>query len=137
MADGRSGGAGRALKHAPGGNRLRGGVLAVLLFAAAGILGCDELLPERSPGAELWKDRCADCHGRDGSGNTPRYMGDYRADLLDDTWEHGGDAGSWEMVIRDGVFGRMPANEELTREELAALVAHLRQLRERNSGSRG
>ena len=111
--------------------------VALLAGAAIGLAGCDELMPARSAGEKLWRQRCAECHGRDGSGDTPRFMGNYKADLLDDTWEHGGDEGSWEMVIRDGVFGSMPANEELTPDQLQALVDYLRQLRLERSGTRG
>jgi hypothetical protein len=56
-------------------------------------------------------------------------MGDYKADLLDDSWEHGGDPGSWAVVIKEGVFGSMPANPDLTHEQVDALVHYLRQLR--------
>ena len=103
---------------------------AVVLVVAGGVLlaGCD-LLPKRSPGETLWRQRCSECHGLDASGNTPRYMGDYKADLRDDTWSHGSDPGSWAVVIKDGVFGSMPANPDLSREQINALVQYLRQLR--------
>jgi mono/diheme cytochrome c family protein len=110
---------------------------AATLFAAATLLAaCDSLMPARSEGAKLWSDRCQECHGVDGSGNVPRYMGDPKADLLDDSWEHGGDRGSWEMVIRDGIFGTMPDNRDLTPEQLEALVEHLRDLRQTATGTR-
>ena len=110
---------------------------AAILFAAGTLLAaCDALMPARSEGEKLWRDRCQECHGVDGGGNTPRYMGNPKADLLDDSWEHGGDAGSWEIVIRDGVFGSMPDNQDLTSDQVRALVDHLRQLRETASGTR-
>ena len=43
--------------------------------------------------------------------------------------EVSGEPGSWAVVIREGVFGSMPANPDLTREQVAALVQHLRELR--------
>jgi mono/diheme cytochrome c family protein len=114
----------------PGPRRSRDAACAGLALVplALAALGCD-LLPQRPLGERLWRKRCAECHGQDGSGNTPRYMGITEADLLDDSWEHGREPGSWEVVIREGVFGSMPANPDLTREEVLALVHYLRQLR--------
>ena len=105
-------------------------IAGVVLVVAAGLglAGCD-LLSGGSEGARLWKQRCAKCHGVGGDGNTPQYMGNYKADLLDDSWYHGGEPGSWAVVIREGVFGSMPPNPDLSREQVNALVAHLRQLR--------
>jgi mono/diheme cytochrome c family protein len=108
-----------------------------LVPLALGTLGCDLLLPARSPGEKLWRSRCAECHGGDGAGNTPRYMGNYKADLLDDDWEHGAEPGSWGVVIREGVFGQMPANPDLTREQVSALVQYMRQLRGEALPARG
>jgi mono/diheme cytochrome c family protein len=109
---------------------------AVGLALAAGIVllaGCDVVFPHRSEGEKLYRDRCAECHGVDGAGNTVKYMGDYKADLLDDSWEHGSDPGSWGAVIKEGVFGSMPANQDLTRQQVDALVHYLRQLRHEES----
>jgi mono/diheme cytochrome c family protein len=110
-----------------GGSRGPGAALLVAVAGAA-LAGCN-LLPQRSEGEKLWRARCAECHGLDGSGNTPMYMGQPNADLLDDGWEHGGEPGSWEIVIREGLFGQMPGNPDLTREQVRALVQYLRQLR--------
>ena len=51
-------------------------------------------------------------------GNTPQYMGNYKADLATTPGSRGGDPGAWEVVIREGVFGTMPANPDLTREQV-------------------
>ena len=124
------------LPLAPSGARwVPPGAIAFLVIAV-GLTGCDALMTPASPGEKLWRQRCAECHGRDGAGNTPRYMGNYKADLIDDSWQHGGDPGSWEIVIREGVFGSMPANEDLSSEQVEALVQHLRQLRQRGTGTR-
>ena len=102
--------------------------LSALLPLALLATGCD-LLPKRSLGESLWRERCSECHGLDGAGNTPRYMGNYKADLLDDSWEHGGEPQAWEVSIRRGIFGVMPANPDLTTEQVRALVHYLRELR--------
>jgi mono/diheme cytochrome c family protein len=99
-------------------------VCAVVLAAA----GCD-LIEKRTPGEKLWRKRCASCHGLDARGNTPGYMGNVNADLTDDSWVSGGDDGSIEIVVREGIFAKMPANDDLTRDEMKALLGHLRKLR--------
>ena len=110
--------------------------MATIGLLALSAAGCD-LLPKRSVGEQLWRDRCAECHGLDGAGNTPRYMGNAKADLLDDSWEHGREPGSWGVVIREGVFGSMPANPDLNHEQVRALVEYLRQLRGEAQPARG
>ena len=103
---------------------------AGIVVAASLFVGCKWLpFPARSEGEKLWRARCSECHGYDGAGNTPQYMGNYKADLLDDTWQHGAEPGSWAVVIKQGIFGSMPANQDLTREQVDALVHYLRQLR--------
>lgn len=103
-------------------------LVAAALTAAAGCEAVQEMLPG-SPGEKLYRKLCADCHGIDGRGNTPRYMGNNAADLMDDNWERGGDRGSIEITIRQGIFGDMPAHPELTAEEMKQLIDHLFALR--------
>jgi mono/diheme cytochrome c family protein len=110
---------------------LRHLLAATTLGAVTLVLGaCDLLGPKRSPGEKLYRARCADCHGLDGAGNTPLQMGNAYADLLDDSWRHvSGDAYSIEMIIKTGIFAKMPANPDLTDEQLRQLtdwVLHLR-----------
>ncbi len=102
---------------------------AALTACSLALASCDALLPKRSEGEKLWRSRCAQCHGLDGAGNTPQYMGDYQADLTDEDWQHGSDPGSWAVVIRQGVFGSMPANPDLDDAQVKALVQYLRELR--------
>lgn len=99
------------------------GVSIALAMAAS---GCG---PERSLGEELWRDRCARCHGIDARGNTVRYMGNPWADLSDDSWRTAGDPNTVLEVTRSGVVGHMPPNDELTAEELDAVVDWLYYLR--------
>jgi mono/diheme cytochrome c family protein len=109
--------------------------LAALIAAALAAAGCD-LIPQRSAGEKLWRNRCAECHGLGGAGNTPRYMGKIYADLLDDSWRSGSDSIAIADVIRNGVFGEMPAFDQLTEEEIRLLVTYIRELRgEATTGS--
>lgn len=100
--------------------------LPLALALTAGACG---LLPSRSLGEQLWRDECAGCHGVDGRGNTPRYMGNPYADIADSTWRNAGDRDAVRQVVRDGVFGEMPANRDLTDEELDALLDWFYELR--------
>ncbi|MEO7793973.1 MAG: cytochrome c [Thermoanaerobaculia bacterium] len=100
-------------------------LLAVLALAAS---GCD-MFEAKDPGERIFRRQCASCHGLDGRGNTARYMSNPWADITDTSWKSYGDDGSIETVIREGVFGQMPARNELTREEMRALLGYLRELR--------
>jgi mono/diheme cytochrome c family protein len=102
---------------------------AALALAAFTLVDCDQLMPSRSPGERLYRKHCAECHGLDAAGNTPRYMGNPYADLRDNIWKRGGDPVAMERIIRAGVFGEMPANPELTTEEVRSIVDHVRVLR--------
>ena len=96
------------------------------LLLAPFFAGCEHYSPEET----LWRKHCADCHGIDASGNTPRYMGNQWADLLDNSWKSGsGDEYSIAAVIREGVFGEMPANTQLSDQEVSQIVDWLFHLR--------
>ncbi len=103
---------------------------ALALVACVGLLaaGCDAFEP-KDPGERIYRRYCASCHGVDGRGNTVRSMSSDWADLTDSSWKTYGDDGSIETTIREGVFGQMPARNELTREEMRALLGYLRKLR--------
>ena len=86
--------------------------------------------PALARGAQVYQQNCAGCHGIDGSGNTPRYMGNNWANLLDNSWKSGGgDEYSIATVVREGVYGQMPANTELSDEEITQIVDWLYTLR--------
>jgi cbb3-type cytochrome c oxidase subunit III len=105
---------------------------STLLLAAVLVAGCGKLFPHRSQGEELYRQNCADCHGVDGRGNTVLAMGQPYADLTDDVWKNGGDDDAIENSIRVGSFGLMPGfQEKLTGQQVQALVAYLKVLRQR------
>ena len=106
-------------------------VFAVLAGAVV-LTACDsveDIFVKRAPGEKLYRKLCADCHGLDGAGNTPRGMGNPNNDLTDPFWKYGGDAGSIENIIRTGVFGEMPAHDELTDEQVRQVVDYVLKLR--------
>lgn len=112
--------------------RARTAFCVLILLATA---GCERLL-HRSPGETLWRQNCANCHGIDGSGNRPGYMGETYADLRDELWRTGSNDGAMEGVIRGGAFGKMPGFPQLTQEEVRAILDHIHVLRgERTSGT--
>lgn len=104
-------------------------IVATLVVGLIGLsaLACDDLLPKRSKGEQIYRARCAECHGFDGRGNTPRYMGNPNADLTRTTGYV--DVSTMEGVIREGVPGQMRGNPDLTRTEMRALLDWIRHLR--------
>ena len=102
-----------------------------ILLLAAGLLAMTACETGRTPEERLYRKHCSQCHGIDGSGNTPAYMGDPYADLTDEFWRSGsGGDDSVRRVIREGVFGKMPGfTQQLTGPEVEGLVKHMRSLR--------
>ena len=119
--------------------RSRYALFTLVLATAVALAGCDSLpFPRRSQGEKVWRKHCAQCHGIDGNGETPGFMGEQYAGLLDEVWRAGGNDGAMESVIRDGVFGKMPGFPQLTHEEVQAVIDHIHVLRgERTSGTSG
>lgn len=100
-------------------------------LALLSLVACD-LVPHRwSRGERLYRTHCARCHGLYGGGDTIHGMGNEWTNLVDEGFRYGGDAVSMGNVIRDGVLGKMPPydREELSREDLRALINHLFVLR--------
>jgi cytochrome c oxidase cbb3-type subunit 3 len=102
--------------------------LPLLAFFALLASGCG-LLEPKDPGERVYRRLCSSCHGVDGRGNTARYMSNEWADLTDASWKGYGDDGTIETTVREGIFGKMPAHDELTRDEMRALLGYLRELR--------
>lgn len=75
-------------------------IAAVVAYVGglAGGVGADH------PGAAVYADNCADCHGETGAG-----MRDLGApNLRDAIWLYGGDAAAIEATVRHSRYGRMP-----------------------------
>lgn len=106
-----------------------GTALLAVVLAAAVLAACDPLAARRSPGERLFREHCATCHGVDGSGNTPAYMGNAYADLTDGNWRYGGNQGAIAGTIRKGVFGQMPPFRHLGDEEIEDLARYVLGLR--------
>jgi len=110
---------------------------AALVLAAVVLAGCEDMVDvfvKRPPDEKLWRKHCVQCHGVDGSGNTPGYMGNSYADLRDDSWRTGGSEISIGRVIREGVFGEMPGfRQQLTPQEIDLLASYVRRLRSGSS----
>jgi mono/diheme cytochrome c family protein len=105
--------------------------LAGAFAAMLSLAGCNQLFPHRSPGEVLYRKHCAECHGMDARGNTPRYMGNPYADLRDNTWRTASaDEGPIQALIESGVFGEMPAfGDRLSSEEIRQVTYYLKVLR--------
>ena len=110
-------------------NGIVGAVLGAAALALTACAAVEDFFVKRPPGEKLYRKLCAECHGVNGSGNTPRGMGNPNNDLTDPFWKYGGDAGSMEAIIREGVFAQMPAHPELTGEQIKGIVDHVLKLR--------
>ena len=115
------------IQDSPCSNRFLAALCALALSPL--LAGCERF----SPGERLWRKHCADCHGLDGAGNTPRYMGNQWANLTDNEWKSGsGDENTIIGAIRDGVYGDMPGFSQLSDQEVDQIVDYLFYLRGEN-----
>ncbi len=71
---------------------------------AAYVIGMSDGAAADHPGAEVYADNCASCHGADGGGD--RSQGAPR--LSDAIWLYGGDQQTVEATIRNSRYGMMP-----------------------------
>lgn len=107
-------------------------IYAGLLLTALALTACDAIedkVMRREPGERLYRRLCADCHGTEGRGNTALSMGKDYADLTDNFSKYGPEPGTMENLVREGIFGEMPAHPELTPQEVRQIVDHVLKLR--------
>lgn len=80
-----------------------------------------------SPGAEIFADNCAACHGDNGDGG----LENGAPSLADDQWIHGGDGETVWQTLQDGRRGVMPAwQDRLSEAEIRLLALYLTRLGE-------
>ncbi len=80
-----------------------------------------------APAVDLYKTKCAMCHGADGSGNTPMGKKLGLADLRAKNTQSQADAQL--MAVVETGKGKMPGQKDrLSKEEIRQLVAYIRDL---------
>ncbi len=114
----------------PAGKRLRS-LLPGLTFAFALLLGISITSgappSDTSKGAELFKGKCASCHGPDAKGQTPMGKMMKVKDLTSEEVQKQTDAELHDIIAK----GKKPMPEygsKLKKEEIDGMVAYLREL---------
>ncbi|MFO0598111.1 MAG: cytochrome c [Myxococcaceae bacterium] len=83
--------------------------------------------------ARMWKTKCQSCHGADGKAQTDKgkkmqifdmSAADWQAKKTDDDLKKAIKSGT--RTEKDGVKKEMDAYDDLTDEQLSALIAHIR-----------
>lgn len=84
----------------------------------------------------MWKTKCQSCHGADGRAQTDKGKKMQMLDLSSPEWQAKKSDDDLKKAIKsgtrsekDGVKKEMDAYDELTDEQLASLVAHIRSLK--------
>jgi mono/diheme cytochrome c family protein len=108
----------------------KNGLLNALLFSGAAIVGMFLLSsPAKSQGAgeQVYKTKCASCHGADGAGATPVGKATKARDFCSDEVKKETDE-EWTTIIVKGK-NKMPAyDKKLTDAEIKDVVAYIRGL---------
>lgn len=84
--------------------------------------GVDEAAAEQ--GKALFAQACSTCHGKDGKGN--QSMG--APNLTNDTWLYGGDRDTIMETLQYGRNGHMPAQNQLSEDQIHLLTAYVYRL---------
>ena len=102
---------------------------AVLLFLGA------TLVSSAADGKAVWADKCAKCHGEDAKGDTKMGKKLKIADLSDAKAQAGFTDADAAKAIKEGKADKtgkvvMKAVEDLTDDDIKAVIAHLRTLKQ-------
>lgn len=98
-------------------------IAAVLILLAA-----YPVVATAASGAELYKSKCAICHGADGSGQTPMGKSLKMRDLRSDEVQKQTDLELTKII--SGGKGKMPAfGQKLTNADVGALIVQIRTLK--------
>ena len=104
--------------------------------AGVPVAAVTDTLPDQAGSAQLYREHCASCHGREGRGDgwnavdlrvppTPHADSALMGQRADDTLFDGIHGGGWVL----GKSAHMPAfGDLLTAGQIRALVAHIREL---------
>lgn len=94
----------------------------------AGLIGfCAETSPAQSAGETLFKTKCAACHGQDGKGEVPMGKKLGARNLSSSEVQGQSDTQLIDVVTKGK--SKMPAYDgKLTKEQIAGLVAYIREL---------
>ena len=83
-------------------------------------------------GEAIYNRRCRGCHGRDGTGGSPKEQGEVApSNLVDATWDHGSTDGEIFYTIRNGVgpkFQMEPWDDRLSEPDTWNVINYLRSI---------
>jgi len=107
------------------------------------VVGTIAAIPTEGPGASVYAERCASCHGASGEGGVRvrmlgsapyAYMTTMKLSASRTAWA--GDAARFEKLVLEGIPGYvMPGNGDLSRAEIRALYDFTMSLRARQAGT--
>jgi cytochrome c551 len=100
----------------------------VLVAAVLILLTAYPVVAAAAGGAELYKSKCAMCHGADGSGQTPTGKSMKLRDLRSDEVQKQTDVELTKII--SGGKGKMPPfGQKLSNADVGALIVHIRTLK--------
>lgn len=114
------------------GNRLR--IYGEIIFVAAAMMTFSPGVLAQNDAAHIFQTVCAECHGADGSGHTPKGQAGSIPDMRSAEVQKRSDADLSEMIINGkrssrGLNYSMPSNRgKLSDQQVKGLVAYIRGL---------